>query len=86
MNKNSNSLQIQYNNSGRPTNLVVPLDIIKSFFSKLAQSERETVEIMLDPWWSEVLPQRLQYYFANKKKILKKSTTLEEYKKKINNG
>ena len=63
--------------SGEPAYIQIPFDT----FSLLSENEQETLEILLDNWWTKELPKRLHNYNQNKASVLKDAVPLDEYMK-----
>lgn len=62
--------------SGEPSHLQIPWKVVKS----LTNGEWETLDILSDPWWAKVLPQRLQSFLDNPKSALKNAVSLKNYR------
>jgi hypothetical protein len=74
-----NETQVVVSPSGEPTHLQIPWET----FMALSEGEKETLEILSDPWWSKELPKRLQAFKKNPDKLLKEAVSLENLREEI---
>lgn len=73
---NEPGMQVVVSSSGEPTFVQIPWKVIVD----LTEGEKETLEILSDPEWRDVLDQRLKAFDKDKENFLEDAITLEEYR------